>query len=106
MNFSNSKDLLLILAVRCLNLYTRIAYMECSEHYILNLSVFRDLVLWKNKPSLISLVFACLQLNPPAPEALKRMHMLAADPGIVAIMNKVLLDASFQIKHHYLTQHS
>ncbi|GAB2242659.1 hypothetical protein Droror1_Dr00019434 [Drosera rotundifolia] len=27
-------------------------------------------------------------LNPPASEALKRMHMLAADPGIVAIMNK------------------
>ncbi|KDP30833.1 hypothetical protein JCGZ_13776 [Jatropha curcas] len=29
-----------------------------------------------------------IQLNPPASEALKRMHMLAADPGIVAIMNK------------------
>uniref|UniRef100_A0A2C9UV03 WLM domain-containing protein n=1 Tax=Manihot esculenta TaxID=3983 RepID=A0A2C9UV03_MANES len=29
-----------------------------------------------------------LQLNPPASEALKRMHMLAADPGIIAIMNK------------------
>ncbi|WCJ37426.1 hypothetical protein M5689_018566 [Euphorbia peplus] len=29
-----------------------------------------------------------IQLNPPAPEALKRMHMLASDPGIVAIMNK------------------
>ncbi|XP_052302701.1 uncharacterized protein LOC7468537 isoform X3 [Populus trichocarpa] len=29
-----------------------------------------------------------VELNPPAPEALKRMHMLAADPGIVAIMNK------------------
>lgn len=27
-------------------------------------------------------------LNPPPSEALKRMHMLAADPGIVAIMNK------------------
>ncbi len=31
----------------------------------------------------------CLQLNPPASEALKIMHMLATDPGIVAIMNKV-----------------
>ncbi|XP_052734677.1 uncharacterized protein LOC108319791 isoform X4 [Vigna angularis] len=28
------------------------------------------------------------ELNPPAAEALKRMHMLAADPGIVAVMNK------------------
>ncbi|XP_021735251.1 uncharacterized protein LOC110701943 isoform X2 [Chenopodium quinoa] len=27
-------------------------------------------------------------LNPPPSEAMKRMHMLAADPGIVAIMNK------------------
>ncbi|KAH7576673.1 hypothetical protein JRO89_XS01G0128300 [Xanthoceras sorbifolium] len=29
-----------------------------------------------------------VELNPPASEALKRMHMLAADPGIVAIMNQ------------------
>ncbi|WOH02644.1 hypothetical protein DCAR_0522033 [Daucus carota subsp. sativus] len=29
-----------------------------------------------------------LELNPPASEALKLMHMLAADPGIVAVMNK------------------
>ncbi|PSS16113.1 Ubiquitin and WLM domain-containing metalloprotease [Actinidia chinensis var. chinensis] len=29
-----------------------------------------------------------IELNPPSSEALKRMHMLAADPGIVAIMNK------------------
>ncbi|KAM7267634.1 hypothetical protein ACFE04_009800 [Oxalis oulophora] len=29
-----------------------------------------------------------VELNPPASEALKRMHMLASDPGIVAIMNK------------------
>lgn len=29
-----------------------------------------------------------IELNPSASEALKRMHMLAADPGIVAIMNK------------------
>lgn len=29
-----------------------------------------------------------VKLNPPASEALKRMHMLAADPGIVAIMRK------------------
>ncbi|KAI3852265.1 hypothetical protein MKW92_022740 [Papaver armeniacum] len=29
-----------------------------------------------------------IELNPPASEALKRMHRLAADPGIVAIMNK------------------
>ncbi|CAN8232619.1 unnamed protein product, partial [Cochlearia groenlandica] len=29
-----------------------------------------------------------IQLNPPASEALKRMHMLAADPGIIAVMNK------------------
>ncbi|KAK9155474.1 hypothetical protein Sjap_002954 [Stephania japonica] len=29
-----------------------------------------------------------VELNPPASEALHRMHMLAADPGIVAIMNK------------------
>ncbi|XP_021679426.2 uncharacterized protein LOC110664165 isoform X1 [Hevea brasiliensis] len=29
-----------------------------------------------------------IELNPPASEALKRMHMLAADPGIVAIMKK------------------
>ncbi|GAB4859382.1 hypothetical protein Ancab_010845 [Ancistrocladus abbreviatus] len=29
-----------------------------------------------------------IELNPRASEALKRMHMLAADPGIVAIMNK------------------
>ncbi|PON44609.1 WLM domain containing protein [Trema orientale] len=29
-----------------------------------------------------------IELNPPGSEALKRMHMLAADPGIVAIMNK------------------
>ncbi|KAL8139108.1 hypothetical protein V2J09_005109 [Rumex salicifolius] len=29
-----------------------------------------------------------IQLNPPPSESLKRMHMLAADPGIVAIMNK------------------
>ncbi|XP_010532998.1 PREDICTED: uncharacterized protein LOC104808864 [Tarenaya hassleriana] len=29
-----------------------------------------------------------IELNPPPSEALKRMHRLAADPGIVAIMNK------------------
>ncbi|KAL2938756.1 hypothetical protein RDABS01_022205 [Bienertia sinuspersici] len=29
-----------------------------------------------------------IELNPSPSEALKRMHMLAADPGIVAIMNK------------------
>ena len=29
-----------------------------------------------------------VKLNPPPSEALKRMHMLASDPGIVAIMNK------------------
>uniref|UniRef100_A0A7N0TIP2 WLM domain-containing protein n=2 Tax=Kalanchoe fedtschenkoi TaxID=63787 RepID=A0A7N0TIP2_KALFE len=29
-----------------------------------------------------------VELNPPPSEALKRMHRLAADPGIVAIMNK------------------
>ncbi|XP_075670514.1 uncharacterized protein LOC142640340 [Castanea sativa] len=29
-----------------------------------------------------------VELNPPASEALRIMHMLAADPGIVAIMNK------------------
>lgn len=29
-----------------------------------------------------------IELHPPASEALKRMHTLAADPGIVAIMNK------------------
>ncbi|OVA20037.1 PUG domain [Macleaya cordata] len=29
-----------------------------------------------------------IELNPPASEALRRMHRLAADPGIVAIMNK------------------
>jgi len=33
--------------------------------------------------------FRYFQLNPPPSEALKRMHMLAADPGIVAVMNKV-----------------
>ncbi|PPD99425.1 hypothetical protein GOBAR_DD03542 [Gossypium barbadense] len=29
-----------------------------------------------------------IELHPPASEALKRMHMLAADPGIIAIMSK------------------
>ncbi|KAF1871108.1 hypothetical protein Lal_00020842 [Lupinus albus] len=29
-----------------------------------------------------------IKLHPPPSEALKRMHMLAADPGIVAVMNK------------------
>ncbi|XP_048434419.1 uncharacterized protein LOC103955016 [Pyrus x bretschneideri] len=29
-----------------------------------------------------------IELNPPASEALKRMHMLAADPGIISVMNK------------------
>ncbi|XP_074585403.1 uncharacterized protein LOC141841173 [Curcuma longa] len=29
-----------------------------------------------------------IQLTPPPSEALKRMHMLACDPGIIAIMNK------------------
>ncbi|RWR96024.1 putative Ubiquitin and WLM domain-containing protein [Cinnamomum micranthum f. kanehirae] len=29
-----------------------------------------------------------IELNPPASEALKRMHMLACDPGIIAVMNK------------------
>ncbi|BFG26014.1 hypothetical protein CerSpe_122880 [Prunus speciosa] len=29
-----------------------------------------------------------IELNPPVSEALKRMHMLAADPGIISIMNK------------------
>ncbi|XVE72476.1 hypothetical protein DITRI_Ditri11bG0042100 [Diplodiscus trichospermus] len=29
-----------------------------------------------------------VELHPPASEALKRMHMIASDPGIVAIMNK------------------
>ncbi|MED6170886.1 hypothetical protein PIB30_035464 [Stylosanthes scabra] len=33
-------------------------------------------------------VFSCFQLNPPPSEALKRMHMLAADPGIIAVLNK------------------
>uniref|UniRef100_A0A453RIZ3 WLM domain-containing protein n=1 Tax=Aegilops tauschii subsp. strangulata TaxID=200361 RepID=A0A453RIZ3_AEGTS len=27
-------------------------------------------------------------MNPPPSEALKRMHILACDPGIIAIMNK------------------
>ncbi|KAK9284353.1 hypothetical protein L1049_023524 [Liquidambar formosana] len=38
-----------------------------------------------------------IELYPPPSEALKRMHMLAADPGIVAIMNKVLLDAIWRV---------
>lgn len=46
------------------------------------------------------LIFTCLQLNPSASEALKRMHMLAADPGIVAIMNKVLLNAASGVNNH------
>ncbi|KAJ4902136.1 WLM [Raphanus sativus] len=29
-----------------------------------------------------------IELNPPPADALKRMHMLASDPGIIAIMNK------------------
>ncbi|XP_020082790.1 uncharacterized protein LOC109706396 [Ananas comosus] len=29
-----------------------------------------------------------IELNPPPSEALRRMHMLASDPGIIAIMNK------------------
>lgn len=29
-----------------------------------------------------------IELNPPPSEALRRMHMLACDPGIIAIMNK------------------
>ncbi|XP_068642812.1 uncharacterized protein [Aristolochia californica] len=29
-----------------------------------------------------------IELNPPPSEALRRMHMLASDPGIVSIMNK------------------
>ncbi|XP_043688698.1 uncharacterized protein LOC122639793 isoform X2 [Telopea speciosissima] len=29
-----------------------------------------------------------IKLNPPASEALRRMHKLAADPGIIAVMNK------------------
>ncbi|VYS68356.1 unnamed protein product [Arabidopsis thaliana] len=29
-----------------------------------------------------------IELNPPPSAALKRMHMLAADPGIIAVMNK------------------
>ncbi|WOL19463.1 hypothetical protein Cni_G28261 [Canna indica] len=29
-----------------------------------------------------------IKLNPPPSEALRRMHMLACDPGIIAIMNK------------------
>ncbi|CAO2184147.1 unnamed protein product [Urochloa humidicola] len=29
-----------------------------------------------------------IELNPPPSKALKRMHMLACDPGIIAIMNK------------------
>lgn len=39
---------------------------------------------------LIEIQLCILQLNPPASEALKRMHRLAADPGIIAIMNKVV----------------
>ncbi|KAI4319881.1 hypothetical protein MLD38_033427 [Melastoma candidum] len=35
-----------------------------------------------------TLQLAGIELNPPPSEALRRMHMLAADPGIVAIMNK------------------
>lgn len=37
----------------------------------------------------MKIVIVLLQLSPPPSEALKRMHMLAADPGIVAVMNKV-----------------
>ncbi|PQP97211.1 uncharacterized protein Pyn_09577 [Prunus yedoensis var. nudiflora] len=29
-----------------------------------------------------------IELNPPVSEALKRMHMLASDPGIISVMNK------------------
>ncbi|XP_008811148.2 uncharacterized protein LOC103722385 [Phoenix dactylifera] len=29
-----------------------------------------------------------IELNPPPSEALRRMHMLACDPGIIAVMNK------------------
>lgn len=44
-----------------------------------------------------------MQLNPPASEALKLMHKLAADPGIVAIMNKVTLyEIIFPLKWLYI----
>lgn len=48
---------------------------------------------------LINLVVTCLQLNPPPSEALKRMHMLAADPGIIAIMNKVTAGFYFSLQY-------
>ncbi|RWW06717.1 hypothetical protein GW17_00029931 [Ensete ventricosum] len=38
--------------------------------------------------------FYLCQLNPPPSEALRRMHMLACDPGIIAIMNKLNEEAA------------
>lgn len=35
-----------------------------------------------------TLSIAGIELNPPPSEALRRMHMLACDPGIIAVMNK------------------
>ncbi|KAJ8500997.1 hypothetical protein OPV22_011549 [Ensete ventricosum] len=35
-----------------------------------------------------TLLIPGIELNPPPSEALRRMHMLACDPGIIAIMNK------------------
>lgn len=44
-------------------------------------------------------MFVDAQLNPPASGALKRMHMLAADPGIIAVMNKVIFELLRETYH-------
>lgn len=64
-------------------------WITCKN--ILTYPVLWDLgpgkVYWQS----IYVVFTWFQLNPSASKALKLMHKLAADPGIVAIMNKVSL---------------
>ncbi|KAG8047707.1 hypothetical protein GUJ93_ZPchr0008g12994 [Zizania palustris] len=59
--------------------------------------------------SCIYVPFVQCQLNPPPSEALKRMHMLACDSGIIAIMNKVAIFKQhfcFSWVHSFILQFS
>ncbi|RZR76336.1 hypothetical protein BHM03_00001045 [Ensete ventricosum] len=58
-----------------------------NVHSMLSLRESAILESYDSYPCHLFHYYLC-QLNPPPSEALRRMHMLACDPGIIAIMNK------------------
>lgn len=58
--------------------------------------------LFHGNAAFLDLFLFLSQLSPPPSEALRRMHMLACDPGIIAVMNKVVA-APYRLTfiHHF-----